>query len=97
MSEVTLRLASAFVALCEAGDVSYLTWKKEIRCNIDECKEHGNNLPKEYTDEVTKLEQRRIEWEKSLLDLRLKHHVLNYFFSQANSLSSKAHFPFGSK
>ena len=95
MSEVTLRLASAFVALCEAGDVSYLAWKTEIRCNIDEWKEHGNNLSKAYTDEVTKLEQRRVEWEKSLLDFRLKHHVLNYFSVKQILFLQKHIFPLG--
>ena len=79
MSEVIVRLASAFVSLCEAGDVSYLVWKREIRCNIEECKERGGDIVHEFADEVEKLERRREEWQNSLDDFRRKHRVLNYF------------------
>lgn len=79
MSEVILRLSSAFVALCEAGDVKYLKWKKEIRCDIEACKLNGGNIMEQFREEVASMELRCHEWETYLIELRQKHQELNFY------------------
>ena len=74
-----LRVAKVYIALCEAGEVSHLSWTKEFHCSP---KLVTRSLTEDLNDQGDKMEQCLQEWKKEMHIKRLRYNNLNYFTTQ---------------
>jgi len=73
------RLGDAFVKLIEAGDVGYLKWKKEFRCDVNAAKAQGDQYYHKISKEIEYFEQRFESWKIELMEFRRKFPLANHF------------------
>ena len=73
------RLGDAFVKLIEAGDVGYLTWKKEFRCDVNAAKTQGDQYYHKISQEIEHFEQRLNSWKIELMGFRKRFPLANHF------------------
>ena len=69
-------MGQVYLMLCEAGDVSFINWKKTFYCNIESSKE---NLLGVLASESDKVEKRLAEWDDMLKSLRNTDPLINHF------------------
>ena len=82
MFDAVYRLASDFVALCNAGNSRYLEWRKEIKCCLDEGKYKFDQTIQEIESACLSMENHLHEWEKTLHLKRSTYPNLNFFTVQ---------------
>ena len=82
MFEATLRLATAYVDLCEAGNSRYIGWNEEIRCCFDKNSDKFNALVHKVEEMCRTMESHLIEWKKKLHHERWIYPNLNFFTVQ---------------
>lgn len=72
------RLGEAYVRLIEAGDISFLKWKDEFKCDV---KERCNN--DQYFERILNIieqfEAKLHSWERELLEFRKANPLVNHF------------------
>ena len=85
--EGVLRLAVAYINLCESGFVHRLQWSKQFECCKDQLE--GESIAKELADESTSMENCYFNWKKKVSDARKEYRELNFFTTQQLMLLRK--------
>ena len=82
-----MRLAAAYINLCESGFVHRLQWTKEFKCCKDQLA--GESIAKELADESTAMENCYLNWKEKVSDARKEYRELNFFTTQQLMLLRK--------
>ena len=75
-----MRLATAYINLCESGYVHRWQWSKQFECNKDQ--REGESIAKELADESLSMENCYSNWKKKVGDARKEFRELNFFTTQ---------------
>ena len=73
--QCVLRLATVYISLCNAGEVSHLKWKHEFQCTP----RLNRSLTKDLMIESEQMEQCLKQWKDELHAKRLQYGELNHF------------------
>ena len=82
-----MRLATAYINLCESGFVHCLQWNKEFKCRKGQLE--GESIAKELADESTAMENCYLNWKEKVSDARKEYRELNFFTTQQLMLLRK--------
>lgn len=78
--QCVLRLATVYISLCNAGEVSHLKWKHEFQCTPKLTT--NRSLIDDLMNESEQMEQCLHHWKDELHAKRLRYSELNHFTTQ---------------
>ena len=82
-----LRLASVYVSLCKAGEVSHLKWRDEFHCKPMVGKKR---LADELNEESNRMERCLYQWREEIHAKRMQYSHLNHYTTQQLLLLRKS-------
>ena len=75
-----MRLATAYVNLCESGFVHLLNWNQTFECSKDRLE--GESISRELAEGSTRMEACFVNWQQKVSDARKEFEQLNFFTTQ---------------
>ena len=79
MFETVARVTNLFIQLCNAGCVEYLTWSKQIHCNLGDGNDAFRETIASVEEQCIKLQEDLDNWKRELDNKRTQFPHLNYF------------------